>query len=240
MEHLLVGQLPLLRNRQHGAVNMWTFLIEVYIKPYDVILTPLLTCKAVHIQCPLFDFRHTFDMGVVSLTIQVHILSAKGEFHHAVMVARKYDFRQRVARRCLLPLIGVFDAQFRKTFRHTFRDGLRFVDRLYLTAFRNLEVQMVACRVILPASHLHLLRMVIPFPLVFVAFVHGHSLAGFDVHDLFLSTCHIYDIILPSVQPFPYSPCPLSCVASGTHSTSSEASAVCLFPYFPFSPEGIM
>ena len=169
---------------------MWTFLIEVYIKPYDVILTPLLTCKAVHIQCPLFDFRHTFDMGVVSLTIQVHILSAKGEFHHAVMVARKYDFRQRVARRCLLPLIGVFDAQFRKTFRHTFRDGLRFVDGLYLTTFGNLEVQMVACRVILPASHLHLLRMVIPFPLVFVAFVHGHSLAGFDVHDLFLSACH--------------------------------------------------
>ena len=133
MEHLLMGQLPLLRDRQHGAVNMWTFLIEVYIKPYDVILTPLLTCKAVHIQCPLFDFRHTFDMGVVSLTIQVHILSAKGEFHHAVMVARKYDFRQRVARRRFLPLIGVFDAQFRKTFRHTFRNGLRFVDGLYLT-----------------------------------------------------------------------------------------------------------
>ena len=110
------------------------------------------------------------------------------------MITLKDNLSQRVSGRLLLPLIRVFETKSLQPFLHTLRDRLRFVDRLYLTALGNLEVQVVARGVILTPSHLYLLRMVVPFPLVLVALVHGHPLAGLDVHDLFLSISHNLDI----------------------------------------------
>src|SRR5574344_266997 len=185
MKYLLVREFSLLCNWQNRAMDMWTFLIEMRIKANNIILTPLLTCEAVLVKSPLFHFRHTLDMGIISLAVKIHILSAKSQFHHAVMVALKYYLCQRVSGRALLTLIWVFQAKYSKTLCHALKDGLRFVDRLYLTAFDNLKVQVVTSRVILTPAHLNLLRMVTPFTLVFVALIHGHPLSWLDVHDLF-------------------------------------------------------
>src|SRR5574344_2034900 len=94
---------------QKRKMTMWILLIEMHIKGNDVLLTPSVGSKAVHIRCPLLNILAASYATVVRTTLKVHLLVTESKLTHTLTTTTHNHIPHRSVVWLFHPLIRILD-----------------------------------------------------------------------------------------------------------------------------------
>ena len=78
MEDFLECELLFLVNRKKRTMHMRVFLVTVDNERYDVFFTIFVSHETIDVLCPFLYLWHSADMLIALLTLEIHLLVAKG------------------------------------------------------------------------------------------------------------------------------------------------------------------
>src|SRR5574344_318014 len=110
MEDFLERKLLFLVDRKKGTMHMRVLLVTVDDERYDVFFTIFVGHEAIDVRRPLLYLRHSADVFIPLLALEIYLLVAKSQLTHTFGGATEDEVYNCSVSWFVQSLVGVFDA----------------------------------------------------------------------------------------------------------------------------------